>query len=136
MTLNEHDLGAALGAEWEHDIPANLWYLTIDDAAVEVGKGATQWWVVRKHGVCSSTDGWPCDTPEQAVAVAHLLVAAERIADGAAVKPDKTYTWIPVSAKDGLVVLNGLPGEPVLGPARARSIALHLLRAADEAEAP
>lgn len=65
-------------------------------------------------------DGLPCTTPEAVVAVAHLLVAAERIAGGAEVEP-----------------AHGIRAGTIGGrtPAQARGRALDLLRAVDEAEA-
>ena len=65
---------------------------------------------------------YKCMTPEVAVAVAHLLVAAERIAAGAEVAR---------SDFDQAAVLN-MQDKPAALKYRA---ALDLLRAADEAEA-
>ncbi len=100
-------MGAALGPGWGETVRAG-WVRSSDEVVLHVYETTAKWWV----RWADSDDGHfalVCRTPEAAVAVAHLLVAAERVA----------------------------AGDEVRLTARAWDIALRvdLLRADDEAEA-
>lgn len=82
------------------------------------------------------------ETPEAAVAVAHLLVAAERVAGGAEVgaRPPRDsfafYAKAGSGTQPGSVVIDAtVVVDTPWRPSHARAFALDLLRAADEAEA-
>jgi len=120
----------ALGPEWkeeederESELPA--WR----HGAWEVADCPFEGWVVRaRRGPVGLPPGWACPTPEAAVAVAHLLVAAERVAAGAEVLD---VADPKVLADKGWVTI---PGRH-LTPPSARRLAIDLLGAADAAEA-
>ena len=123
-------MGAALGAAWRQvaeGVEPLLWRRPSSSVTVQ-DHGEGDWWV-------SSRSGWVCRDPERAVAVAHLLVAAERIAAGAEVAEDRSPRYVAARHDPLHGRMVTLADRSVTSPACARRDALDLLRAADEAEA-
>ena len=132
--MTPEQMGAALGAGWEPILRGWRWVPSVARPAVFVqdtapaGAGRAEW-VVTHYAGGARRVYLPCTSAEVAVAVAGLLVAAERIAAGAEVGRPPLLT---VDAYDGGLVQHGTRNYTA---ASARRLALDLLRAADEAEA-
>ena len=125
--MTPEEMGKALGPGWEPKL---------------VGTGAFLWhdFVRGRVRVSESAFGWavevdrlPAATAEQVPAVAHLLVAAERIAAGAEVGGHLRRETMRV--RPGQILVGGTRTGRGYRPGDARAHALDLLRAADEAEA-
>lgn len=133
--MTPEQMTVALGPEWHRDGPrfareGALWGFVLRTGLAEN----------RARIDCDDGEGrvcHVCDTAERAVAVALLLVAAERVAAGAAVAPQRAEF---VDAYASTFVASGLPMvvhaiKTGTSPGVARRGAIHLLRAADAAEA-
>ena len=120
----------ALGTGWEQTEDRAEWW---HGEHVAVGPYPApdddRWWV----DYCKdwAETRFDCPTPEAAVAVAHLLVAAERIAAGARVAPSGLDLWRPGVAGGKPAVYQG---DRFMFTHEARRRALGLLRAADAAD--
>ena len=143
--MTPEEMGKALGAGW-------LW-----QAGWRGAPGSWQWFPngpewggVEVEDADDGIDGWtvslhdddgnmatiPAMGSARAVAVAHLLVAAERIAAGAQVADELDWYCATCDGKhDGFLSSHRGPPFDNNRPASARRFALDLLRAADEAEA-
>lgn len=143
--MTPEEMGAALGAGWTWGTdPWPSWrsetpwveVVSVPGFDPAIPRADTPWRVYVFGGDGDSTCEVGCVTPEAAVAVADLLVAAERVAGGAAVTVPLVR---PLAKADGGIVMArpsitaGISGG--FTPAAARCLALDLLRAADEAEA-
>ena len=142
--MTPEEMGKALGAGWEPqrvemgpgEPPTHHW----QRGSVMVGNHDGEWWA-SANSECSAW--FDCPTAEAAIAVAHLLVAAERIAAGAevaAAEPAEVRWYAGTAEGDwrtGEADERGLVRRGIFGlhPHEARRWALDLLRAADEAEA-
>lgn len=126
--MTPEEVGKALGEGWERRGDA------FKRGSVAVRVTSDDW--------CGHRTGWMVAfgrtrldpvSPEHAVAVAHLLVAAERIAGGAALATveDERYRWRAGEALSRPAVVRR--GE-FMYPHEARTTAIDLLRAAAEAE--
>ena len=128
MTLEE--MGHKLGVNWKWNEYRGLWHLTVGQATLEVApRAAGTWVVVRDHGLKGWTHDWPCASFQQAVDVAHLLVAAERVSEGAAVAELSVVG--SGSFQNGCVWVGS---ANTISTPDARRHALDVLRVADQAE--
>ena len=144
MTPEEERVGGALGAGWTwEDVPWPAWkrddpwaeVVSVPGFDPAVPRADTPWRVYLFGGDGDSTCELGCSTPDAAVAVAHLLVAAERIAAGAEVAPDRSPRYVAARHDPLHGRMVTLANRSATSPACARRDALDLLRAADEAEA-
>lgn len=131
--MTPEETGAALGPGWEFQATSvagrPAWHEWLHGAVVVTHRLSVDDWVV---GLGGDEEGLGCATPEAAVAAAHLLVAAERVAAGARVGGQGR--WVDrFEVAPGYLRLRA--PHDLWSAAAARSLALDLLRAADEAEA-
>jgi len=88
--MTPEQITAALGPDWEEFLCEWTHELGLVVGS-DVENPEFPGWYVQRPGENYCTE-WECPTPEAAVAVAHLLLAAERIATGAEVSTNRGET--------------------------------------------
>lgn len=135
--MDATEVGKALGEGWARERD-DRFYLPDASDGMAVWEYGGRWHVEVGVDHYRRSYYWTCASPEHAVAVARLLVSAERVAAGANVAFPEEFTTKPTAVATSVgferPILVNLLGKEILTPRKARRTALDLLAAADEAE--